>query len=260
MQALEPLFNGLLAAIVFRELFPWFVYASLVPIVAGVALSSVTAVEYQHLGFMLAASSAMLKVVQNIYTKKVMQMRSYTFFEVHLFNGAAAFTVLVPALLLKSLFFGFPAFSGLPFGSMVASVLLQWVASIAGYVVLNLVHHLTFTIANCVKRVVIIFSAIVWFHQPLAWTNVLGVSVAVGGVLAYNLAKDKARRDREVQDTREASKTARFHVYTDVPVRDTLTQPLGDVIAAEANAEGGAAHSRSIMATDTTRRASSFGD
>ena len=67
---------------------------------------------------------------------------------------------------------------------------LQYASSISSYMVLSLVSHLSFTITNTMKRLVIIFSGIWYFQQDLSWLNILGVVLAVAGVFCYNMSKD----------------------------------------------------------------------
>ena len=68
--------------------------------------------------------------------------------------------------------------------------MLQYASSVSSYAVLHLVSHLTFTIINVLKRLFIIVAGMVYTHQALRPLNTLGVVLAIGGILAYNIVKD----------------------------------------------------------------------
>lgn len=155
----------------------------------------------QHIGFAAASLSAALKVLQNIYTKRVMGKASYSFFEIHLFCGAASALTLVPVSIVEQLSAAGvdpsalgPADAALaqqfPGGLLLVDSALQYLSSISSYMVLSLVAHLTFTIVNSMKRLVIITSG-TWVFGGFNWTNLTGVCMAVGGVFLYNLVRPK---------------------------------------------------------------------
>lgn len=98
-KAAEPLFNVAVAALLFGETHPRAVYMSLLPIAGGVGLASCTDFTYNHIGFLWAVTSALLKVLQNLWTKRVMTRGRFSFFEVHLYCGAVSTIMLVPLLI-----------------------------------------------------------------------------------------------------------------------------------------------------------------
>jgi len=100
-KASEPIFNVLVAGALYGEYHPRPVYLSLLPIAAGVTLASVTDFSYNHAGFLWAVLSALMKVLQNIWTKRVMTAGRFTFFEIHLYCGAASLAILVPVLVYQ---------------------------------------------------------------------------------------------------------------------------------------------------------------
>lgn len=193
-KASEPVFNVLLAGILFREYHVWGVYAALVPIGCGVALASLSEVSYNHIGFMAAVASAMFKVLQNIYTKKVMIRDRYSFFQLHLYNGIAALLVSLPVILVFNPGTMQELSSGPPIMPLLWSATVNYGSSITSYVVLQLFSHLGFTIGNTLKRLFIIGTAIVYFDRPVTLVNTLGVLLAIFGVMCYNIAKMNAKK------------------------------------------------------------------
>lgn len=102
-KASEPIFNVLVAALVFGEFHSSHVYLSLLPIALGITLASVTDFSYNHIGFFWSVASALMKVLQNIYTKRLMLTGRFTFWEIHLFCGAASLVIFAPVVALQSL-------------------------------------------------------------------------------------------------------------------------------------------------------------
>ena len=101
-KASEPIFNVIVAALFFGEYHSRPVYVSLIPIALGVGLASVTDFTYNHTGFLWATTSALMKVLQNIYTKRLMNSGKFTFWEIHLFCGAASLIILAPVLWVQT--------------------------------------------------------------------------------------------------------------------------------------------------------------
>jgi solute carrier family 35 protein E1 len=202
-KASEPIFNVIVAAVLFGEFHTPAVYASLIPISLGIMLASVSELSYNHYGFAVAVASALMKVLQNIYTKRLMQAGKWTFWEVHLFCGAASLVIMLPLMWVSWVSLHHLPFSGaLPVAALLLDAVLQWISSVSAYVVLNLVAHLTATIINTFKRVVMITSGGLFDpNSRLTPTNIMGVALAAGGILLYNVVKDSVELQQRIDSS-----------------------------------------------------------
>uniref|UniRef100_A0A0A9FJ92 Sugar phosphate transporter domain-containing protein n=1 Tax=Arundo donax TaxID=35708 RepID=A0A0A9FJ92_ARUDO len=54
------------------------------------------------------------------------------------------------------------------------------------YMILARVSPVTHSVANCVKRVVVIVSSVLFFSTPISPVNALGTGAALGGVFLYS--------------------------------------------------------------------------
>lgn len=131
-------------------------------------------------------SCILLHTLQNIYTKRLMSGGRFTFWEIHLYCGAASLMILTPALIVQSSTLTLASITrcgavaalvmyhwlaamcnscSFPFVGIVGCSVLQYASSITSYAVLHLVSHLTFTIVNVLKRLFIIVAGMLYTHQ-----------------------------------------------------------------------------------------------
>ncbi|KAK4269624.1 hypothetical protein QN277_022756 [Acacia crassicarpa] len=57
------------------------------------------------------------------------------------------------------------------------------------YMILQRVSPVTHSVGNCVKRVVVIVSSVLFFKTPVSPINALGTGIALSGVFLYSRAK-----------------------------------------------------------------------
>jgi solute carrier family 35 protein E1 len=54
------------------------------------------------------------------------------------------------------------------------------------YMILQRVTPVTHSVGNCVKRVVVIVSSVLFFRTPVSVINATGTAIALAGVFAYS--------------------------------------------------------------------------
>ena len=72
--------------------------------------------------------------------------------------------------------------------AMVAAVCFHGYQQLS-FMVLSRVTPVTHSVGNCLKRVVVIVSSIMFFRTPVNPLNLAGTGIALAGVFAYSAAK-----------------------------------------------------------------------
>ncbi|XP_007215759.2 phosphoenolpyruvate/phosphate translocator 2, chloroplastic [Prunus persica] len=199
IKAMEPFFTVLFSALLLAERPTVWVVSSLVPIVGGVALASFTEASFNWIGFSSAMASNLTNQSRNVLSKKLMVKESLD--NINLFSVITiiSFILLVPsAILLEGVKFT-PAYlhsaasQGLNVRELCVRSLLAGFCfhtyQQVSYKILEMVSPVTHSVGNCVKRVVVIVSSVIFFQTPVSPINSLGTGLALAGVVLYSRAK-----------------------------------------------------------------------
>ena len=204
VKAMEPFFSVLMSAIFLGDVPPLPVLLTLVPIVGGVLMASLTEVTFNWTGFLSALFSNITFQSRNVLSKKLMlsergsKMNNMALFQT---ITVLSFFMLLPVTLLVE---GAPLLPSALAAAGISGAELTTLAtrlSLAGlcfhgyqqlsYSILSRVTPVTHSIGNCVKRVVVIVASVVAFSHPMSQQNMIGTGVALGGVFLYSQAKRK---------------------------------------------------------------------
>ncbi|GMJ06691.1 PHOSPHOENOLPYRUVATE/PHOSPHATE TRANSLOCATOR, Nitrous Oxide Overexpressor 1, CAB UNDEREXPRESSED 1 [Hibiscus trionum] len=198
IKAMEPFFSVLLSAMFLGELpTPW-VVGSLLPIVGGVVLASVTESSFNWAGFWSAMASNLTNQSRNVLSKKVMVKKEDSMDNITLFSiiTIMSFFLLAPvAIFMEGITFT-PAYlqsAGLNVKEVAVRSLFAALSFHAyqqvSYMILQRVSPVTHSVGNCVKRVVVIVSSVIFFKTPVSPINALGTGIALAGVFLYSRVK-----------------------------------------------------------------------
>ncbi|XP_008230576.1 PREDICTED: phosphoenolpyruvate/phosphate translocator 2, chloroplastic isoform X2 [Prunus mume] len=200
IKAMEPFFTVLFSALLLAERPTVWVVSSLVPIVGGVALASFTEASFNWIGFGSAMASNLTNQWRNVLSKKLM-VKEESLDNINLFSVITiiSFILLVPsAILLEGVKFT-PAYlhsaarQGLNIRELCVRSLLAGfcfhTCQQVSYKILEMVSPVTHSVGNCVKRVVVIVSSVIFFQTPVSPINSLGTGLALVGVFLYSRAK-----------------------------------------------------------------------
>jgi len=207
VKASEPVFSVALSGPLLGATYPLYVWASLLPIVAGCALSSMKEVSFVWGGFQNAMISNIGMVLRNIYSKK--SLVNYKHVDgINLF-GLISIVSLVycapAAVYMESSMWGAAwtaateKLGATAFYQLLATGgIFYHLYNQASYMVLNQgVSPVTFSVGNTMKRVAVIASSIVFFKNPVSALNYAGSAIAILGTYLYSVATDKHAAEKK---------------------------------------------------------------
>ena len=205
LKATEPIWAALISAVVFREFLPLPVYATLVPIIAGVGLASVKELTFSWMSFIAGTGSAVTSAAKAILSKKVLDGKplgeNLTPANMFAILSILGFISIVPVSLILEP----PAAAAAAWSAALAkgytnaqlmkllsvSGFLYYIYNEVAFLALAEVAPVTHAVTNTVKRVVIILASILIFKTTVTPLGALGSAITVAGALLYALAKQK---------------------------------------------------------------------
>ncbi|KAJ6751615.1 hypothetical protein OIU85_002082 [Salix viminalis] len=171
----NPTFGLLFAALFLGEKPAFWALSSLVPIAGGVALASLTEASFNWIGFCSAMASNVTNQSRNVFSKKLMANKEEALDNINLFSVITiiSFILLVPAAIFMEGFkftpsyLQFAANQGLNVRELCIRSLLAGFCfhsyQQVSYMILQMVNPVTHAVGNCVKRVVVIVSSVIFF-------------------------------------------------------------------------------------------------
>lgn len=207
VKASEPVVTCGLNALLLGQILPLPVYATLLPIIGGVAIASMKELSFT----MLALASAMLSNVSSaargVLSKKTMTGKKIGE-NLDAQNLYAVLTAMSTLILIPLMF----AMEGTQFfkafGDVVAkgdftrkslSTLLAlsgasyYAYNEVAFLALGKVNPVTHAVGNTIKRVVIIVASVIAFKTPMSKGSIIGSSIAIAGTLMYSLAMNASK-------------------------------------------------------------------
>ncbi|XP_061366825.1 phosphoenolpyruvate/phosphate translocator 1, chloroplastic-like [Gastrolobium bilobum] len=195
IKAMEPFFSVILSAMFLGEMPTAWVVATLLPIVGGVALASVTEASFNWAGFWSAMASNLANQYRNVLSKKVMVKEEESMDNITLFSIITVMSFLLSApvtIFMEGAKFT-PAYlqsAGLDVRQVYIRSLLAALCFHAyqqvSYMILQRVSPVTHSVGNSVKRVVVVVSSVIFFQTPVSPINALGTAIALAGVFLYS--------------------------------------------------------------------------
>lgn len=198
IKAMEPFFSVILSAIFLGELPTIWVVSSLLPIVGGVALASLTEASFNWAGFWSAMASNVTFQSRNVLSKKLMVKKEESLDNLNLFSiiTVMSFFLLAPVTFFTEGVKITPTFlqsAGLNVNQVLTRCLFAGLCFHAyqqvSYMILAMVSPVTHSVGNCVKRVVVIVTSVLFFRTPVSPINSLGTAIALAGVFLYSQLK-----------------------------------------------------------------------
>lgn len=204
VKSAEPVFSVLLSAPLLGTPYPPLrVWASLVPIIAGCAISSLNEVTFAWAGFLNASASNVGMVLRNIVSKKMMgQYNSMGGINLFVLISSGAFFFCAPMALYFERQKWAVALDAAKASVgnqqvmwlMFTSALLYTLYNVFSYLVLDLgFSPVTLSVGNSMKRVAVVLSSVIFFQNPVSPLNWFGSALAILGTYLYSLAAAKSK-------------------------------------------------------------------
>ena len=195
-----PVFAAATNAVLLKDIDHPMVYAALLPIIAGVGLASLKELSFTWTALIAASLANQAAAFKNVVSKGVMNkpwakglgpQNTYSVVNI------LALLATIPLVL------AFDAKDFVPVYNQVmkmgtandvlkyslGSGLAFYLYNEASFLALERLSPVTHSVANTLKRVVIIVASCIVFKTPMTTIGAIGSGVAVGGTLLYSLAK-----------------------------------------------------------------------
>lgn len=196
LKAAEPFYSVTISALLGTFYSP-LVYASLVPIVAGISLAVVTELNFSMQAFIATNAANVSTVLRTIISKRMLKDYDIKGINLYAWISIVALAQLVPLAVMieghkwQAGWQAGVAAVGVPqlLHLVLASGVLYHLYNQLSYQTLDSVSPVSFSIANALKRVAIIGSAVLFFGTPMTPLNAFGSALAILGTYLYSRAK-----------------------------------------------------------------------
>jgi len=208
VKASEPVVTCVLNALFLGQVLPLPVYASLLPIIGGVAIASMKELSFTFLALASAMLSNLSSAARGVLSKKTMSGKqigeNLDAQNLYAVLTAMSTLVLIPlSLAIEGTGF-FSAFNEAVAGEAFTKKSLSILLALSGatyyaynevaFLALGKVNAVTHAVGNTIKRVVIIIASVIAFKTPMSTGSIIGSSVAILGTLLYSLAMNATKK------------------------------------------------------------------
>jgi drug/metabolite transporter (DMT)-like permease len=197
---------------------------SLIPITLGVILCAANDLELQFLGFFAAVAASLAQVLNSIFTKKALGItnnngeNSTTIapdpLVYHMYTAGMAVLILFPLAAIiefHAIYNGYkhdhvtidqPAivYPYNPSTLILFSLLFHYAQNLSSIYYLDSVTVLTHTVAQSMKRFLVIGCSLLYFHTKVNKMNFMGIGLALLGFFSYSMAK-QAESPKKLEQT-----------------------------------------------------------
>lgn len=201
VKAAEPAVSAALSAVFLKSFLPLPVYLSLVPVMGGVAMASLTELSFNWLSFSAAMVSNVASASRGIVGKMTMGKPQGQ--NMNAANLYAVMTILSSIMCLP-VFLAIEGSAIIPTINAIKSAgklelltvqtllsgLFYYLYNEVAFLALDNVAPVTHALGNTIKRVVIILTSVIVFGSTMTTQGAIGSAIAIGGVLLYSLAKN----------------------------------------------------------------------
>jgi solute carrier family 35 protein E1 len=207
VKASEPVVTCALNAALLGQILPMSVYATLLPIIGGVAIASLKELSFTWLALGSAMLSNVSSAARGVLSKKTMSGKkigeNLDAQNLYAVLTAMSTAILIPMMLALEGTGFFSAFNKVVKAGEFTRAGLASLIALSGatyyaynevaFLALGKVNPVTHAVGNTIKRVVIIVASVVAFKTPMSTGSIVGSSVAIAGTLLYSLAMNASK-------------------------------------------------------------------
>lgn len=196
IKSFTPATTVFLQWLVWRKQFDWRIWASLVPIVGGICLTSVTELNFNVLGFCAALFGCLATSTKTILAESL--LHGYKFDSINTVYYMAPFATMilaVPAVLLEGtgvviwFYTQQNVYSSLAI--IIGSGLLAFCLNFSIFYVIHSTTAVTFNVAGNLKVAVAVLVSWLVFKNPIPAMNAFGCAVTLSGCTFYGFVRHK---------------------------------------------------------------------
>ncbi|KAL1231757.1 Solute carrier family 35 member E1 [Trichinella pseudospiralis] len=192
VKATMPIFSVVCARFIIGEKQTKLIYMSLIPILLGVMIATVSEMSFSAVGLCSALCSTFTYALMNAYVKKVIKDTGLHHVRLLGLIAQTSCILLLPVWLIIDVSrYGIVevGFSKLTVCGLVsASGFLNFAQNVCTFSLINQLSVLSYAIANVTKRIIVISSSLITLKNPVTPVNVGGMLLAVVGVFGYTQA------------------------------------------------------------------------
>ena len=205
VKAAEPAVSAFLSAIFLKQFLPIPVYLSLLPVMGGVAMASLTELSFTWLSFISAMISNIASAARGIVGKKSMKkpigknMNAPNLYAIMTILSSIATLPLCLLLESQSYKIVLTKIVNQGLGNILAkqiflSAIFYYLYNEVAFLTLDNVSPVTHALGNTIKRVVIIITSVIVFKTKMSLQGMIGSSIAILGVLLYSLTSNHFKK------------------------------------------------------------------
>ncbi|KAE9608986.1 putative sugar phosphate transporter domain-containing protein [Lupinus albus] len=231
VKSFTPATTVVLQWLVWRKYFEWRIWASLIPIVGGILLASVTELSFNIFGFCAALVGCLATSTKTILAESL--LHGYKFDSINTVYYMAPFATMIlalPAMLLEG--------NGIlewfnthpyPWSALIiifSSGVLAFCLNFSIFYVIHSTTAVTFNVAGNLKVAVAVLVSWMIFRNPISYLNAVGCAVTLVGCTFYGYVRHMLSQQPQLPGTPRTPRTPRNKMELLPLVNDKLEDKL----------------------------------
>ena len=201
IKASEPVFTCGLNWLILGNVISLPVFLSLLPIVFGVSLASISELSFSWTAFNNAMLSNTACAARNIYSCKTLDNKKTNITPENLLGILSIFSFFIALPLtfvfernkIPILWASKTISTSTILKTSMETGLYFYLYNEAAMIILNQINPVSHAIINTFKRIFILLACVVFFNTPLTKNGIIGSSIAIIGSYLYSKAKNKSK-------------------------------------------------------------------